>query len=510
MKYKIDKEFGSVEKLLKRASRAKMIHEQWRSQLEEAFDYTMPERETFRRHAEGEVKSRHIYDSTAVIAVDVYANKIQHGFFPEWMWFLEFRAGNDIPKDDRGDLDEELLLNTEQFFGEFQQSNFSTELTPALKEYSISTGCLEVNPGRMGYNEPSFNFTAVPISELYPEKPPYGEIKSSWREHKMEVGHIKETWPKADIPKELKIRTEKDKTSELTIWNAHLYNYKKDRYCQYIIDAGSKHVLFAQKFKTKRRIVFRESVTAGETLGRGPVLRLLADIQTVNKVKDFILRNGALQMAGMYTGVDDGIFNPNTVRIAPGVVIPVSSNNMQNPTLTRLTPSGDIGLGQLILKDLQDNINKSLFADPLGDVADPVKSSMENMLRHQDNASRSGTSFGRLTRELVIPMVQACVDILREKGKFPDLKVDGKTVQIKMVSPLAKQKELEDFNNSQIYFQNVMQLPEPVLMATVPLERFPKYWQETLNVPPYLAKTEQEVGVGMKMVAQAMQQQQEE
>jgi hypothetical protein len=45
-------------------------------------------------------------------------------------------------------------------------------------------------------------------------------------------------------------------------------------------------------------------------------------------------------------------------------------------------------------------------------------------------------------------------------------------------------------------------------MATVPLERFPRYWQETLNVPPFLAKTEEETAAGMKMVAQAMQQQQ--
>jgi hypothetical protein len=302
--------------------------------------------------------------------------------------------------------------------------------------------------------------------------------------------------------------------TEIEILNGHKYDCKTGKYWQFILQKDAKHVIFSQKFNTMRRIIFREAVTAGEPYGRGPVIRELPDAQTLNLTKDFLLRNAAIQMVGIYTGIDDGVFNPTTARVAPGVILPVMSNSNQNPTLRRLEASGDIGLAQLVIRDLQDAINLALFAQPMGDTNKPVTSAMENLLRHQDDMRRSGTSFGRLYVELIVPLIVGGMDIMGQRGKIAKLNINDKEVKIKMLSPLSKQKELEDFQNLQIYLESIKaNMPEPLQMIAVPWAKLPGYMAKKLGIPGELqnspaeiaAATEKIMGMAQNMMAQQQQ-----
>ena len=498
---KIPEFIGSIANANKSFSKAKTKYEEWRSMFQDAFDYSMPDRETFRRHSPGNERNRQVYDYTATEGIEVFANKIQHGFFPPWMNWLKFEAGRFVPEDQSFDMDEKLEEGEQVFFDNLHSSNFSTEITPSLKDYAVSAGCIEAEAGRLGnLNDPLFHFIYIPLSEIYPVAPPYGPVKSSWREHKVEAGHILITWPKAELPNTLKTLIKKEPTTLVNIKNGHICDYKTGKYHQLII--YEDELIYTQVFNTCRRIYFRPSVTAGETAGRGPIIRVLPAIRTANKMCQFSLQHAALQMAGMFTGVDDGIFNPSTVRIVPGNVIPVASNNSQNPTLSRVPSAGDIGLGELRLEDLRDAINVALFSSPLGETGDPVKSAAEQMLRHQDDMKRSGTSFGRLYSELIQPLVYACIDIMKIRGEFPDIKVDGKEVKIRLESPLAKQKELEEFQNIQIWLQ-AMQLIDPQMaLIGAKQEAIPAYMADRLSIPKALVREETEIKALTEQVMQ--------
>jgi hypothetical protein len=146
------------------------------------------------------------------------------------------------------------------------------------------------------------------------------------------------------------------------------------------------------------------------------------------------------------------------------------------------------------------------MAIPMGDVNDPVKSATEQMLRHQDDMKRSSTSHGRLYSEMIIPMVKACLDIAVSRGKMADMSINDRHVKIKMVSPLAKQKEMEDFANSQTWYSMIMELPEAVGMGTARLEKLAMYWAEKLGVPLNLVRTEDEAKeVGKALIAYSQQ-----
>lgn len=497
--------FGSVADLIARFKEAENLWNLWRSLHQEAFDFAAPNRETFNFNSPGQRKNRHIFDSTAVIGLQQFSNRIQGALLPPWQQWMDLVSGDAIPEEEKEKTDQALEDLTNTFFSHLNHSNFYTELAPMLVDLGIGTGAIMVEEGDFATGQ-TLKFTNVPLAELYPEKPPGGPIESVWRKQQIKPVHIKRVWPGAELPRELEKLAEKPESKEVTILNGMLFNPEDRKYHQVVIYEPNKTLLFTQSFNTKRLIVSRWHVTPGEVFGRGPVIQQLPDIRTVNKVKQFILENAAIQMAGIYTGVDEGVFNPHTVRIAPGNIIPVASNSNANPSLQALPRAGDLGLGQLVLEDLQDNIKKALFADPLGDLNDPVRTLGEIMLRNQDMLRNSGASFGRQKTEMVEPVVNAVMDILGELGLVPKVTVDGNEITIRQASPLAKAEALEDFQNSQVWFQTLSQLPPEVVAAKVKIEDLPGFWQEQLGVPASLIRNEQETKEVTDQIQQAAQQ----
>lgn len=502
---KLPKSLGTVSDLVKRAEAAKTIWELWRSLHQEAFDFAAPQRDTFRFFSQGQQKNRHVFDSTAVDGLVKFANIIQGAVVPSWQQWMALAAGDSIPEEEKVKTDKALEYATDIFFKNLNHSNFSTEITPGLSDLGIGTGAILVEEGRFGSTEPVLRFCNVPLAELNPEMPAYGPIKNVWRTQEIEIRHIKTLWPEAEIPKELESKIKRDPLCKEKILNGMLYDHADDKYYQVVI-WNKKTVLFVQEFGSQRLIVFRWHVTPGEVFGRGPIISKLADIRTLNKVKQFILENAAIQMAGVYTGRSDGIFNPHTVRIAPGSIIPVSDNGTGNPTLQALPRAGDIGIGNIVLENLQDGIRKALMTDPLGDITDPVRTATEQMIRNQENLKERGAAFGRLKSELVEPLVRAVVDILRSRGLFPNIQVDGKQATIRHVSPLAQAESIEDFQNSLTWFNAVSQLPEAVVMGSVKIEDLPKYWQTKLSISADLIRSEEErAELGQALIQTSLQ-----
>lgn len=500
------KGLGNVDDLLKRFNNAEKEWMLFRTLYQECFDYANPNRQTFTQHSPGQKKNRQVFDSTAVIGLEQFASRIQGSLIPSWQHWASFVAGDDVPKEEEDTANSALEAVTDAFFSHLNHSNFSTEMSPGLSDLGIGTGAIQIEEGEFNSDEEVLKFKNVPLSELYIEN-----RTAVWRKQEVEARDILVAWPNADLPKQLQSLVDKEPNAKVILLSAMLFNHEDKKYWQAVIHEPSKKIIFKQPFNTMRLIVFRWHIVAGENYGRGPIVQMLPDIRTVNKVKQFMLENAALQMAGVYTGVDDGIFNPHTVRIAPGTVIPVKSNNSQNPTLMPLNRSGDIGLGGFVLEDLQNGIKKALYVDPLGEITDPVRTATEIMVRQQEMLKNAGASIGRLKTELIEPLVKACIDILSTRGLIAPIKVDGKEVTIKHVSPLAKAEDIEDFQNSQLWFQNVSMLPQEIAMGAVKMEELPRYWQKKLSVPADLVRDDaerQELGEAVQAMARMMMEQQ--
>lgn len=501
----VPKGLGSVAKLLKRFQKSEERYNKWRSLHQEAMDYCAPQRETFTIQAEGNRKSHFVFDDTAEEGLEQFTSRIQGSLIPAWHQWINLTAGDDVPKDEKEEVDKALKEATDTFFTNLNHSNFDTEITPSLTDLGIGTGAILVEEN--DFDESSaFKFTNIPLAELYVEKPARGSVKGAWRKQKVEAVNLKATWPEMETNDELEKIIKNDPNQEVDILNGFIFNQTTKKYDQVVI--WKKKLLFTQPFNTKRLIVFRWALTPGEAYGRGPAIKKLPAIRVANKIVELTMGNAAIQMAGLYTGISDGIFNPHTVRIAPGVIIPVGSNDNSNPSLRAMTPSGNLNIADNMLEKTQDGIRKAFFSSPLGEIADPVRSATEQVLRNQEFLRQSGASIGRLKSEMIEPIITACVDILVDLGKFPDVKVDGKDVTIKQTSPLAKAEDLEDFQNTQLWLSTMAQfVPPEVLALKVKVEDLPKKFQELLGTDPSLIRSEAETkDVAGKVQAAAGQQ----
>ena len=486
-----------IKKLEKRRDKARADREQWRDLLEDAYDYTIPARNRFTDRTDGDEENSHLYDETASAAIPRFANRLQRSLFPEGQQFAQFKAGSDFTDEQKKQVDDSLEEYTNTFYSFFDRSNFQTEINPSLIDCGVSTGVVLVSEDKFTAEHP-FYFTNIPADEISFEKPVKGRLVNMWRRVKMCCGEIKETWSNADIPEKLQKIIDKCPDQEETL---DIGQIKEDnKYSVYVI--WDKHIIVHDQFDTQRMIAFRLSAFPRETWGRGPAIQVLPAIRDANVIKQLIIENAAIQVSGMFTSRSDGVFNPWTMTITPGGVIPVASNDNQNPTLRRLEQSGDLYTGQIVLEELRSAIQKAFFVDPMGEISDPVRSATEQTMRMQEFLKDQGAAIGRLRTECVEPVVLAVVDILRGRGKLPkQVKVDGKEVKIIHNTVLTQAEQQEDYQALMTWASAVFSLlPPEAAMGLVKVEELPAGMADMLGVSSKYTRSKGEQGELTKMV----------
>lgn len=85
------------------------------------------------------------------------------------------------------------------------------------------------------------------------------------------------------------------------------------------------------------------------------LLPIFATVKTANKMVEFILKDAALSLAGVWQADDDGVINLNNINLIPGSIIPkaVGSNG-----LTPISTKRDFKITWEMVKSLQQQIKE--------------------------------------------------------------------------------------------------------------------------------------------------------
>jgi len=492
----------------------------WYSHMRECYDYAVPQRETFFKHTPGQKKNTHVYDSTAVIATPIYANRLQQSITPVGTQWAKLVAGSQVDEEQSlnfmGEdvtLEEALEKVTDIAFEYLNRSNFSTRAHEALIDLAVSTGALtcEFDPVK-----DELIFDAVPLSHIYLESGPRGTIDAVWREHEMKARNVPLTWPEANLTEQLAelVKTSPDK--EIGIVEGMVYNHSEDSYSLYVMQAEDRGLIYEENYgESSPWIVFRTTVIPGEVYGRGALMRVLPDIKTLNSMAENSLKSAALSVAGVWTATDDGVFNPYTVRLAPGVIIPVSSNANENPTLKALDVGGNLQFHEMEYNRRVDNVNRALFAKPIGDIDDPTKTATEISMRMQLDLQDSGSEFSRLMNEYGGAVFKRVIHLLSQEGIVPPIKIDGKNVDIKFLSPVSQQSDIDEANTLIKALQMALGagIPPEVVMADLKIEDMPSFILDKLGGPSEMKRSaieKAQIKQDVAAAAQAQAQQQQE
>lgn len=460
----------------------------WVSVYREAMQLVTPQRETFYKHAPGEKKTQRQYDNTAMEAIEVFASRIMATVTPSWQMWSEFRAGSDIPEADRDDINKQLAESNKILFDFINHSNFTTQAGETYLDIGYGTGAMIIEEGDA---EDLLVFTNIPLSELYIEEGPDSSVRSVYRLIKPLASNLSTMFPKAKWSSDVKKAIDKGTDERFEIITGSLFDPKSKLYFQIVMENDSNHLAQHHTETTNPYIVPRWSVIPGEIYGRGPALKMLPTIKTLNKMTEFVLRAASMAVSGAYTALSDGVLNPYNVKIRPNAIIPVKAPDSLQP----VPLSGSPEFGQLVRSELVEDIKRAFLADPMPSFNDPVRTATEISIRNSNMLKNSGAQLGRLKSEWVEPVIERCVDILQKNGKLPKISIDGREVTIKHTSPLAKIEDQEDLIgfNEFLNTMGVMEQYSPGLTAlTVKLEKAPSYLANKFGGFEELMRTKQE------------------
>ena len=430
---------------LKRYERAKAKRTNFVDVFEECYEYALPQRESFYYEVSGQRRDDKIFDETAVVGVQEFASRLQSGLVPNFARWADLTAGSEVPKEQRDEVNNELDEVTEYVFEVIQNSNFAQEVHESFMDLAVGTGVLvceegdAINPIR---------FSAIPLPHVILDTGPDDRIDHVFRERKnLRYDQLPLLYPKGTFNSELQSLIANQSDQRTTVLEIVCRNYDRkneEAFYHYAICTSTKSVLMKREMSgigSNPFICFRWSKCAGEVYGRGPLFNALSAIKTTNLTVEMILENAQMAISGIYQMEDDGVINPDTINLVPGTIIPKA---MGSAGLQPIQAAGSFDVAQLVLGDMRNNIKRALYNDMLGDPNRTPASATEVAERMADLSRRIGAAFGRLQVELVQPVLQRVIHILKKQNRIEVPTINGREVKVKSISPLAQAQANQD------------------------------------------------------------------
>jgi Bacteriophage head to tail connecting protein len=498
-----------AEKLLRRRKNAEQKKLLWRTIYRDAYLFSMPARETFTYHTEGQYRNNRLFDSTLQEATYTAANTLCALLFPSWVEWVQLSPGAAISAEqlkDRPEILDGLQQATKTFFHYLNASNFNTVISEAAQDLQVGTAALTFDEGD---NDQPFVFQSVPTSCIEIEEGPNSSIETTWMEREPEARNLLRMYAGMelfDLPQKTQELIEKTPEQKVKIIQGEIYDPETKKYFGVVVDATGPTIIWRYDFgKSNPMIVARASKTAGETYGRGRVLLALADARTLDRMQEFILSQAALSIAPPMTGVSDGVLNPYTASLTPNTIIPVASNADNSPSLRPIELGQNFAVTEQMVKDLRERVRRTMLGPEPSE--GPVKSATEISVADRNRLWAMNGEYSRIQAELLAKIVQRGVFILQKKGLMPVFKLDGKQVTIKYTSPFATTQNADDLISFQKTIQTLLLLgPQAGPMAIqsgIKLKDVPAYIARLNGVPESLIMTDEDRKQQAQEIAQA-------
>ena len=493
----------SAQMFLKKFSQSSALKEVWRSKFEEAYEYTMPGRESFYEESPGQKRTDRIFDETAVVGIQEFASRLQAGITPTFGRWVNLKSGIEIPANIAPQIDEQLDSITQYIFEVLHNSNFNQEVHEAFMDCAIGTGCLLVNEGTA--SEPIV-FNAIPLPHVTLNSGPNNKIDCIYRKRQIRLGDIKVLYPNADLNEIILNHLTNDPDQKINVIEGTMRNYSdpnKEVYDYIVCISEYESIIMQEQYKgagSNPFITFRWNKASGEVYGRGPVFNAMSAIKTTNLTVELILENAQMNISGIYQLEDDGVINTDNIALVPGTIIPVAPGSRG---LQPIQGAGRFDVAQLVLEDMRNNIRKALYMDTLGPTKGTPMSATEVAERMADLSRQIGSSFGRLQSEFIQPLVKRIIYILKKQGKITIPSLDNKEIKIIPESPLSRAQFEQDIADINRFNATIGQTFGPqVLNLIVKQDEVARYLADKMNLPEKLIRDTAE----QQQVVQQLQQ----
>lgn len=463
----------------------------WESTWQECYEYALPQRESVFNSSLSKINR--LFDGTAPDCVDQLSALMLSEMTPPWMRWFQLTAGGDLTPEEALQINPTLDKISQTLQTHFDRSNFALEIHQCyLDLITTGTACLLFEEAPVGTTS-AFRFLSVPLSEVSLDEGPTGRLDITFRKSQTDYLSLKNRFPNFVLPDKT-IRKLVEEEVKISLIEAVIPRVGSGYTYTAFLEPDNQHdslndvapLLKETIFSTSPFISFRWIKAPGEVYGRSPVMKSLPDIKTANKVVELILQNASIAVTGIWLAEDDGVLNPANIRLTPGAIIPKA---MGSKGLTPLEAPGKFDVSQLMIEDLRSRIRHALLGDKLGQLDTNKMTATEVMERSNEMVRILGATYGRLQSELLMPMVDRAVSILRKRGEIPEIYIDGRLLKVAYKSTRADDQSKADADKALLWLSSVLKLGEEALQ-TIDVPAFVKWLGEKLNVPSEVMKIE--------------------
>jgi len=411
-----------------------------------------------------------IYDATAPDAVDELAGVLINELYPYSSDWVEIKNIN-TKELHHDDISNQIRKNIMEAI---RTSNFQVEIHQIMMDLIIAgTGVMLIEQGDLN-SDNKIRFNALDIQNIILSEKSHGQIDTLYINKTFSFDELITKYPNAKPFVSFENENSYNVIETITKTNG------KWQLVAILLNEKNNQIIMKTEYENSPFIVFRWQKQSGEVYGRSPIMKSLPDIKTVNKIAELTLKNASISVTGIWQADDDGVLNPNNVRLVPGAIIPkaVGSNGLQP-----LKSPGDFNLSNMLIEPLQQRIRNGLLAGVF--TTNTVRTATEVAEQAMRGRQILNAVFERITQEAMIPMIKRIANILIRQGtiinpKKHNLYIDvispterfnkqQKIILVKQTMKELKQLDIDisnifDIKETLLWLSRQMELPDAILM----------------------------------------------
>lgn len=482
----------------------------WESHWQELADYMLPRKaDITKKRTEGDKRTELIFDGTAIHAVELLASSL-HGMLtsPSTPWFaLQFRD-RDLQRDDLAN--EWLLACQDQLYKAFNRSNFQQEIHELYYDLVVfGTGAMycEEDP------TVGVRFSCRHIAEICISEDAEGRVDTVFRKFKMTARAAMMRFGEADVPMAILKDAQSDPFKEHEIIHVVMPREgakgrlaRQKPFASIYYHAATKALLSESGFDEFPFQVPRFVKDSVSTYGRSPAMTALPDVKMLNKMSEVTIRAAQKQIDPPLMVPDDGFILP--IRTTPG-----SLNFYRAGTRDRMEPlnvGANNALGLNMEEQRRNAIRQAFYVDQLLLSTGPAMTATEVLQRNEEKMRLLGPVLGRLQAELLQPLIDRVFNLLLRARALPPApdELQGRTIDIEYVSPLAKAQKLTDLQSVMRGMELMLQVSQFAPVTDyLDADGLVRYIAETTGIPATVLRSDEQVADLRRQAAEAQVQQ---
>lgn len=467
----------------------------------------------------GDRDNRHVFDSTAIHANELLSS----GFFslltsPTTPWFnlrTNHEGVNQMPQ-----VKQWLFDVTQIMTHEIQrpQTGFTTALHENYLEYGAFGNCVLFLTEKQ--DRSSLLFHALPLVESFLMENDEGYIDTCMRRYKRTAAQLESKFGRDALATPIKECMESVETNKMNqkfdvvhfimpSKLARIFNVINDflPYTSIYLDITNKHIMKISGYEEMPFMAARFYKYSYETYGRGPGSTTLSDVRMLQELVKTTLRGAQKMVDPPLQMPDEGFITPP--RMQPGGMNYYRDANAEiKPILTGGRP--DIGLD--LVMDVRNRIREAYFVDQLQLNIGPQMTATEVLQWTEEKLRLMGPVVGRVSSELLSPMIVRAFGLLMRSGKLPpppDVFLENQAkLKVVYTSPIVKAQEQVGANNLTRAIQVVTPLlaGDPTTLDVLDVDQIVRKTGDHFSLDPSFFREQEEVD---EIRSQRAQQQEE-